>query len=66
MKKLIAMLLVLTMVLPFAACAKKDAGMSHADYVAAANNLANMFSENFAKKYPNMPKNIAEAGPKAK
>ena len=36
------------------------------DYVAAANNLANMFSENFAKKYPDMPKNIAEAGPKAK
>ena len=34
MKKLIAMLLVLTMVLSFAACAKKDAGMSHADYVA--------------------------------
>ena len=38
MKKLIAMLLVLTMVLSFAACAKKDAGMSHADYVAAAND----------------------------
>ena len=37
MKKLIAMLLVLTMVLSFAACAKKDAGMSHADYVAADN-----------------------------
>ena len=38
MKKLIAMLLVLTMVLSFAACAKKDAGMSHADYMAAAND----------------------------
>ena len=38
MKKLIAMLLVLTMVLSFAACAKKDAGMSHADYVAAASD----------------------------
>ena len=38
MKKLIAVLLVLTMVLSFAACAKKDAGMSHADYVAAAND----------------------------
>ena len=37
MKKLIAMLLVLTMVLSFAACAKKDAAMSHADYVAADN-----------------------------
>ena len=34
MKKLIAMLLVLAMVLSFAGCAKKDAGMSHADYVA--------------------------------
>ena len=41
-------------------------GKTKEDYVAAANNLANMFSENFAKKYPNMPKNIAEAGPKAK
>ena len=38
MKKLIAMLLVLTMVLSFAACAKKDAGMSHDDYMAAAND----------------------------
>ena len=38
MKKLIAMLLVLTMVLSFAGCAKKDAGMSHADYVATAND----------------------------
>ena len=38
MKKLIAMLLVLTMVLSFAGCAKKDAGMSHADYMAAAND----------------------------
>ena len=38
MKKLIAMLLVLTMVLSFAGCAKKDAGMGHADYVAAAND----------------------------
>ena len=41
-------------------------GKTKEDYVAAANNLANMFSENFAKKYPDMPKNIAEAGPKAK
>ena len=38
MKKLIAMLLVLAMVLSFAGCAKKDAGMSHADYVAAASD----------------------------
>ena len=34
-------------------------------YDAQAKKLAGMFSENFAKKYPNMPKNIAEAGPKA-
>lgn len=38
MKKLIAMLLVLTMILSFAGCAKKDTGMSHAEYVAAAND----------------------------
>ena len=35
-------------------------------YDAQANKLAAMFEENFAKKYPNMPKHIAEAGPKAK
>ena len=40
-------------------------GKTKEDYVAAANRLATMFAENFAKKYPNMPKNIAEAGPKA-
>ena len=34
-------------------------------YDAQAKKLAGMFSENFAKKYPNMPKKIAEAGPKA-
>ncbi len=34
-------------------------------YDAQAKKLAGMFAENFAKKYPNMPKNIAEAGPKA-
>ena len=31
-----------------------------------ANKLATMFSENFAKKYPNMPAEIVNAGPKAK
>ena len=36
-----------------------------AAYDAQAKKLAGMFSENFAKKYPNMPKNIAEAGPRA-
>ena len=35
-------------------------------YDAQANKLANMFAENFAKKYPNMPAHIAAAGPKAK
>ena len=37
-----------------------------AAYDAQANKLATMFSENFAKKYPNMPAHIAAAGPKAK
>ena len=33
-------------------------------YDAQAKKLAKMFADNFAKKYPNMPKNIADAGPK--
>ncbi|MGN1080664.1 MAG: phosphoenolpyruvate carboxykinase (ATP) [Acutalibacteraceae bacterium] len=37
-----------------------------AAYDEQANKLAKMFSENFAKKYPNMPESIANAGPKAK
>jgi len=37
-----------------------------AAYDEQANKLAKMFSDNFAKKYPNMPANIAAAGPKAK
>ena len=41
-------------------------GKSEEEYVAAANKLAGMFQENFAKKYPNMPANIVAAGPKAK
>ncbi len=36
-----------------------------AAYDAQAKKLAGMFADNFAKKYPNMPKNIAEAGPRA-
>lgn len=35
-------------------------------YDETANKLAKMFQDNFAKKYPDMPKNIAEAGPQAK
>ena len=31
----------------------------------AANTLARKFAENFAKKYPDMPENIVNAGPKA-
>ena len=34
-------------------------------YDSYARKLAKMFQENFAKKYPNMPMHIAEAGPKA-
>ncbi len=37
-----------------------------AAYDEQANKLASMFEANFAKKYPNMPRNIVEAGPKAK
>ncbi len=35
-------------------------------YDAQANKLAKMFEENFAKKYPNMPAEIVNAGPKSK
>ena len=34
-------------------------------YYSYARKLAKMFQENFAKKYPNMPVYISEAGPKA-
>ena len=33
-------------------------------YDAQAKKLAGMFRENFAKKYPNMPREITEAGPR--
>ena len=33
-------------------------------YDETANKLAQLFNDNFAKKYPNMPKNIVDAGPK--
>lgn len=42
----------------------KNVWTNKEDYLAAANNLAGKFVENFAKKYPNMPQNIVNAGPK--
>jgi len=35
-------------------------------YDEAANKLAQMFADNFSAKYPNMPAEIVNAGPKAK
>ena len=35
-----------------------------AAYDEQANKLAQMFYDNFTSKYPNMPSNITEAGPK--
>ena len=35
-------------------------------YDKQADHLANMFVENFKEKYPDMPEEIAAAGPKAK
>jgi phosphoenolpyruvate carboxykinase (ATP) len=35
-------------------------------YDKMANVLAEMFRKNFAAKYPNMPQDIVDAGPKAK
>ena len=34
-------------------------------YDEAANKLAQMFADNFSAKYPNMPAEIVNAGPKA-
>jgi phosphoenolpyruvate carboxykinase (ATP) len=36
-----------------------------AAYDANANKLAQMFADNFASKYPNMPAEIVNAGPRA-
>ena len=36
-----------------------------AAYDAAANKLAQMFADNFSSKYPNMPAEIVNAGPRA-
>jgi phosphoenolpyruvate carboxykinase (ATP) len=35
-------------------------------YDKQANKLAQMFADNFAEKYPNMPKEIVNAGPRVK
>lgn len=43
----------------------RDTWEDKAAYDESAKKLAKMFADNFASKYPNMPKNIAEAGPKA-
>ena len=41
-------------------------GKTEAEYVEAANKLAQMFEDNFTKKYPNMDANIIAAGPHPK
>ena len=42
----------------------RDTWDDKAAYDAAAKKLAKMFYDNFHSKYPNMPANISEAGPK--
>lgn len=43
----------------------RDTWEDKSAYDESAKKLAKMFQDNFAKKYPNMPENIAEAGPRA-
>ena len=43
----------------------KNVWKDQAAYEASAKNLAKKFADNFAKKYPDMPANIVNAGPKA-
>jgi phosphoenolpyruvate carboxykinase (ATP) len=42
----------------------KNLWKDEASYLAQANALAAKFAENFEKKYPDMPENIKNAGPK--
>ena len=44
----------------------KNVWKDQAAYEKQANILAQKFCDNFSKKYPDMPANIVEAGPKAK
>ncbi|MEG0662187.1 MAG: phosphoenolpyruvate carboxykinase (ATP), partial [Anaerovoracaceae bacterium] len=44
----------------------RDTWADKADYDKTADKLAGMFHKNFTEKYPNMSKNIIEAGPKGK
>lgn len=43
----------------------RDTWENKKEYDETADKLARMFIENFNKKYPNMPQNIKNAGPKA-
>ena len=43
----------------------KNVWKDQAAYEASAKNLAKKFADNFSKKYPDMPANIVNAGPKA-
>lgn len=44
----------------------KNVWKDEVEYTKSANKLAEKFEENFKKKYPDMPQNIVNAGPKAK
>ena len=44
----------------------KDTWKDKNAYDEAANKLAQMFADNFAAKYPNMPSEIVNAGPRVK
>lgn len=41
-----------------------DTWQNKDEYIMAAKKLANLFYKNFIEKYPNMPENIINAGPK--